>query len=106
MASTKRTTEAQDQILEAVRQSQAAVVDGLRSWTETVQQLVPARTSWSLADQLPTPAEAVDSVYDFAAQLLKLQREFAHSLIGVTAPLVERTRQEAEKPVQRTTKAA
>jgi len=106
MATTKDTTDAQGQILDAVRQSQAAVVDGLRTWTETVQQLVPGRTSWpTAADQLPTPAEVVDSVFDFAAQLLSAQREFAHGVLGATAPIVERIGQEAEKTVQQAQKA-
>jgi len=104
---TRNTADAQAQILDAVRQSQAAAVDGLRSWAETVQQFVPAQKSWpQAADQLSTPGEVVDSVFDFAAELLTAQREFAHSVLSVTAPIVERSRQEAEKPAQQAQKTA
>ena len=107
MTTTKGTAEVQDQFLDAARQSQAALIDGLRAWTEAVQQLTPAQTAWPLAE-LPTPTEVVDSVFDFAAQLLSVQREFAHSVLGATAPLVEQGRQEAAttQQAQKATKDA
>jgi hypothetical protein len=48
-------------------------------------------------DQLPTPAEVVDSVFDFAAQLLNAQRELAHSVLGATTAIGERVQGETEK---------
>src|SRR5919204_635915 len=95
----------QAQWLEGIRKSQAAVVDGLRSWTETVQQLVPQQTAWAGSEQLPSPTELVDSVFDFAAQLLNAQREFAHSVLGATTSIGERAREEAEKTAQQAQKA-
>ena len=76
--------EFQGQFLDAVRKSQEAVIDGLRSWTETVQQFLPQqpqRGSWPQAQGLPTTAELVDSVFDFAAQLLTVQREFTKHML-------------------------
>ena len=49
------------------------------------------------AGQLPSPAEVVDSVFDFAAQLLNAQRELAHSVLGATTAIGESVQKETEK---------
>jgi hypothetical protein len=58
------TQELQAQVLDGIRKSQEAVIDGMRTWAETIQQLVPGTTQAAVprTDQLPTPAEVVDSV--------------------------------------------
>jgi hypothetical protein len=88
------TQEIQGQVLDGIRKSQEAVIDGMRTWAETIQQLVPGTTQAAVArtDQLPTPAEVVDSVFDFAAQLLNAQRELA-----ATTAIGERVQGETEK---------
>jgi hypothetical protein len=93
------TQELQAQVLDGIRKSQEAVIDGMRTWAETIQQLVPgtAQTAGPRTDQLPTPTEVVDSVFDFAAQLLDAQRELAHSVLGVTTAIGERVQEETEK---------
>src|SRR4030095_13000933 len=42
-------------------------------------------------------AELVDTAYDFAAELLKAQRDFLHKAIEVTTPLYERIEEEGSK---------
>ena len=37
------TQEIQTQVLDGIRKSQEAVIDGMRAWTETIQQLVHQR---------------------------------------------------------------
>jgi hypothetical protein len=93
------TQELQAQVLDGIRKSQEAVIDGMRAWTETIQQLVPGTGQSALprTDQLPSPAEVVDSVFDFAAQLLNAQRELAHSVLGATTAIGERAQEEAGK---------
>lgn len=86
----------QGQFLETIRKGQEAVVDGLRSWTEAAGQFVPKSVPWPGADRYPSPAELVDTAYDFAAELLKAQREFLHKAIQVTAPLYERTEEQGK----------
>jgi hypothetical protein len=103
---TTTTTDGREQLLDAVRRSQAALVDGLRAWTETVQRFTPAPTAWPPADQLPSATEVVDSVFDAAAELLAAQRELAHGLLGATGPLAERARQAAAEAADRATKGA
>jgi hypothetical protein len=93
------TQELQTQMLDGIRKSQEAVIDGMRTWAETIQQLVPGSAQAPVArtGQLPTPAEVVDSVFDFAAQLLNAQRELAHSVLGATTAVGESVQEETEK---------
>ena len=101
------TQELQAQVLDGMRKSQEAVIDGMRTWAETIQQLVPgtAQAAGPRTDQLPTPAEVVDSVFDFAAQLLNAQRELAHSVLGATASISERVQEQTEQATQTAKKA-
>jgi hypothetical protein len=99
---TDPTQEIQAQVLDGIRKSQEAVIDGMRSWAETVQQLVPGAAQAAVpgAAQLPSPTEVVDSVFDFAAQLLNAQRELAHSILGATTAVSEQAQETAKKPAK------
>jgi hypothetical protein len=98
LATTKTATDdLQGQVLDTIRKGQEAVVDGLRSWTEAAEQFVPRTAAWPGAERYPSPAELVDTAYDFAAELLKAQREFLHKAIEVTTPLYERIEAEGTK---------
>jgi hypothetical protein len=107
---TDPTQEIQAQVLDGIRKSQEAVVDGMRAWAETVQQLVPGTTQAAAAvpgaGQLPSATEVVDSVFDFAAQLLDAQRELAHSVLGATTAIGERVQEETGKAAATAEKAA
>jgi hypothetical protein len=87
----------QGQVLDTIRKGQEAVVDGLRSWTEAAEQLVPRTAAWPGAENYPSPTELIDSVYDFAAELLKAQRDFLHKAIQVTTPLYEKLEEEGTR---------
>ena len=80
----------QDDILETVQMSQAAVLDAIKAWTDAVQSITPDFPAANLpfADKLPKPEEVVASAYDFAEQLLAGQRKFAEEVLKATAPLV------------------
>ena len=77
----------QDEILNTVRKSQAAVVEAIQSWASAVQSITPGVNVPSAA-KLPEPADLVASAYDFAEQLLASQRKFAEDVLQATAPLV------------------
>jgi hypothetical protein len=102
------TQDVQAQVLEGIRKSQEAVIDGMRAWAETVQQMVPGATKAAVpgAAQLPSATEVVDSVFDFAAQLLNAQRELAHSILGATTAVGERVQEETGKAADRAGKSA
>ena len=96
------TQEIQAQVVDGIRKSQEAVIDGMRSWAETVQQLVPGTAQAAVpgGSQLPSATEVVDSVFDFAAQLLNAQRELAHSILGATTAVSEQAQEAAKKPAK------
>jgi hypothetical protein len=78
---TQRDSDPQSDLLTTVRESQAAVVDVVRSWTDLSQQFT---------HNLPPVAgvdisHLVDSVFDFAEQTLAAQRQFALALAGAAA---------------------
>ena len=99
MATTTKTAtdDLQGQVLDTIRKGQEAVVDGLRSWTEAAEQFVPRTAAWPGADRYPSPAELVDTTYNFAFELLKAQRDFFHKAIEVTTPLYERIEEQGTK---------
>jgi hypothetical protein len=85
--------ELQGQILDAVRKSQEAVVDGLKAWADAVRLITPPpKLSPILSDKLPKPGELVASVYDLAELLLAGQRKFAEDVLEVTAPAAATTK--------------
>jgi hypothetical protein len=79
-------TDPQRYLLSTVRQSQAAVLDTIRTWTTVTEQLT--RTL-----RVPVPdldfAGAVDRVFDVAEQTLAVQRQLALSLAGVATRQVD-----------------
>jgi len=87
------TKELQDEFITAIRKSQEAVVEGVRTWADTVRSVTPKVPSvqMPLADKLPKPEEVVASAYDFAEKLLASQREFAEELLRATIPLMPST---------------
>jgi hypothetical protein len=80
MPTTQRDYEPQSSFLSAVRESQAAVIDLLRVWSDIGQQLTrdfrPPIARIDLAD-------AVDRAFDVAEQTLAAQHQLARTLAGV-----------------------
>ena len=91
------TDDLQGQVIDTIRKGQEAYVDVLRSWTEAAEQFVPRTAAWPGADRYPSPSELIDTAYDFAAELLKAQREFLHKAVEVTTPLYERIEAQVEE---------
>jgi Rho termination factor, N-terminal domain len=83
---TQTETDPQRYLLSTVRQSQAAVLDTIRTWTTITEQLT--RTL-----RLPVPyvdfAGAVDRVFDVAEQTLAVQRQLALTVAGVATRQVD-----------------
>ncbi len=79
-------TDPQRYLLSTVRQSQAAVIDTIRTWATITEQLT--RTL-----RLPVPdvdfAGAVDRVFDVAEQTLAVQRQLALTVAGVATRQVD-----------------
>jgi hypothetical protein len=77
---TRPDTDPQRYLLSTVRQSQAAVIDAIRTWTTVTEQLTRSL-------RLPVPdvdfGGAVDRVFDVAEQTLAVQRQLALTVAGV-----------------------
>jgi hypothetical protein len=76
---TQRDNDPQASFLSAVRESQTALVDVVRSWTDITEYLT-RRVSLPMAGI--DLAGAVDRTFDLAAQTLATQRQFALTLVG------------------------
>jgi hypothetical protein len=79
-----------EEILSAVRKSQAAVVDAIQTWAGAVQSITPPLPELNVpfADKLPRPQDLVAGAYDFAEQLLASQRTFAEDVLKATGSLL------------------
>ena len=66
----KLAADAQEQTLKAIEQAQDASIK-------------LAAVAWEQASQLPTPAQAIESTFDFAGRVLELQKQFALRLAGI-----------------------
>src|SRR5215216_4647582 len=83
---TTRDYSPQNSFLSAVRESQAAVIDMLRTWSDIGQQLTrDLRLPVARVDL----AEAVDRVFDVAEQTLAVQRQLALTLTGLATRQVD-----------------
>jgi hypothetical protein len=88
--------ELQNEIMNAISKSQAAVVEAIQKWASTVQSMkpelpdlnLPFADSLNIADKLPKPEGVVKNAYDFAEQLLANQRKFAEDVLKAASPLL------------------
>jgi hypothetical protein len=74
-------TEAQEQILGLVRESQQAVVKAVSSWTEQTSKLIPDVSGLPFAELYGKPSEVIDRNFDLAERLLASQRQFVKELL-------------------------
>ena len=93
-------TAMQAQALEAIKTGQQGAVEAVKAWSSAAAKLTPEVPGLTevpgVTDAVGDPTAIVDSVYDFAGQLLDLNKEFVHSLLKATQPLAETV---GEKPV-------
>jgi hypothetical protein len=85
-------TSLQEPFLDAMRQSQQAVLNAFESWTKSVQQTFGQATAGAPSVGSVDPNEIVDQVFDFAEKLLEGQRQFAKNLMAASAQAAEAAR--------------
>ncbi len=95
----------QEDILSTVRNSQAAVIEAIQTWTSKVQSIMPDLPDLNVpfAGKLPKPHELIASAYDFAEQMLASQRKFAEDALKAMSPV---TADQHEGPVKKNGSAA
>ncbi len=79
-------TTSQETMAEAARRGQEAITSAMQIWTDSVQRFLPVSDT-----RLRGAVEAVDTMFDFAEQMLVTQREFTKSLLAATTSAATRT---------------
>jgi hypothetical protein len=98
----RRDSDPQSDLLSTVRESQAAIVDVVRSWTDVSQQVTRS---------LPRPAAGadiasfVDRVFDLAEQTLAAQRQLALTLAGIATRQADTAVETIDTAVETTVRA-
>lgn len=89
MTEVKEITEAvQEQVLSALKMGQTAIVEGVRTWTDTVGNITPDSLKLDSVpglDSLPDPKELMNVSFGFAQELLNTQKEFAQNLLAAAS---------------------
>lgn len=80
---TELITNTQDQVLVALKQGEDVIVDGLRSMSDAIEGFVP------FLDQLPKPADAVESAFAFTNTVLASQRDLVESILKSVLPAAQ-----------------
>jgi hypothetical protein len=98
----RRDSDPQSDLLSTVRESQAAIVDVVRSWTDVSQRFTRS---------LPLPvagvdiASFVDRVFDLAEQTLAAQRQLALTLAGIATRQADTAVETIDTAVETTVRA-
>jgi hypothetical protein len=83
------TQAAQDKLLDAVRQTQTAVVDAVGAWAKAVDAATPDLPAVPLPPGVPTVHELIRTSFGFADKVLEAQRQFAENLASAAAPVLK-----------------
>ena len=92
------TKTAQDKTLEAIAQSQAAIIDVVETWAKAVEGSVQELPAVPVASSLPGLDELISVQFDFAGKVLAAQRDFAEKLVKASAPVIKTTPVEIPTP--------
>jgi hypothetical protein len=84
---TEMITSLEDQVLEAVKQGQEAIVKAVRTWADASKNLIPDLPPLPFADQLPATSELIENAFAFADKILATQREFAAAVLDAAKPV-------------------
>ncbi len=83
---------AQDQYSDAFKQTQDTMLSAFDAWTHAFQQGIS-----QLPGSVPVdPSQVIDQVFDFAATMLNVQREFAKQLVASSTATAEALRSSAK----------
>jgi hypothetical protein len=85
----------EQQFLDAVQQSQRAIVEAVGAWAKSVESMQTAYPPVPERPRLPDPLAVVEHTFDFAEKMLAAQREFARSLLSAAAPAFPKQESEA-----------
>jgi hypothetical protein len=78
--------EAQDTVLDAIKQGENFVIGTVASASERVAELLP-ELELPFVDQVPDPIELSNQYFDFVGELVKTQKEYTAGLLEAIAPV-------------------
>jgi hypothetical protein len=81
-------TTIQEQYSELIKQGQDASRAAIETWTQTFQQAAGQLSGSGLIN----PSQVIDQVFDFAGQVLNVQRDFAKQLVATSTAMAEKAR--------------
>jgi hypothetical protein len=108
----------QTQVLDLMKTVQEPAVDAVEKVAETVEGFLPEdRPAVPFVDSLPNPAEAIDTAFGYAEQLidgqhdfvkaiLANQRDFSKAIVEALSPLLPAAKVPAKPVAAKATKAA
>jgi hypothetical protein len=83
-------TTPQEQYMESLRNGQEAVVQAMEAWTKSAQKAFGASSAGAAGSV--NPEVVIDQVFDFAEQMLAMQRRFAKALATSASDAAAKTR--------------
>ena len=72
-----------EQYTESLKKSQQAVLDAIEAWTKSAQSAFSAPAARLARPE--NPDQVIDQVFDFAEQMLAVQRQFAKNMAAIAA---------------------
>jgi hypothetical protein len=104
-AYTKQIRDAEDAVLDVIKQGEDFVVSTVSTWSERVGEMVP-ELEIPYADQIPDPIELSNLYFRFVGELVKTQQTYTADLLKALSPVTGKFIP-AARPVRKTaTKAA
>jgi hypothetical protein len=91
----------QDQILDAIKASQDAVVSAVDTVAERATPITEKLPAAPFADRLPKPVDVIDNYFSFAQKLLASQKDFVLKLAESSSPA--KSAKPASKPAAKKT---
>ncbi len=102
---TKQVRDAEDAVLDAIKQGEDFVVSTVSTWSERVGEMLP-ELDIPFADQIPDPVELSNLYFRFVGELVKTQQTYTADLLKALSPMTGKFIP-AARPVRKTaTKAA
>ncbi len=77
-------TDIQEKVFASIQVSQKALVDSVKSWSETLEALSSTLPKFDFAD--PKPSAVLETSLDFSKKVLANQREFATKMYEAVLP--------------------
>ena len=102
---TKQIRDAEDAVLDAIKQGESYVVSTVSTWSDRVGEMLP-ELDIPFADQVPDPVELSNLYFRFFGELVKVQKDYSAELLKALSPVTGKFIP-AARPVRKTaTKAA